>query len=248
MSSIVAAFGAYALFLHDLIRATIRYGVSWDEVLSEGYQIGVKSLSILLIINVFVGSNLAIQGYNAMQPLGGQRLVGMFVALAGVRELAPIIAAAMVAAKAGTEMASQIGVMRIQEQIDALEVMAINPYATLIAPRMLGIMMVMPALTLIAVFVTLASGYAVSVHQLGLNGSVYIEFAADNIQLIDFLYCEVKALLFGLIICTLSCWFGFNCKKGPEGVGEATNRAVVASAVTCVVVNYFISELLYGGL
>jgi phospholipid/cholesterol/gamma-HCH transport system permease protein len=248
MSNIIAAFGAYALFLHDLIRATIRYGVSWDEVLSEGYQIGVKSLSILLIINVFVGSNLAIQGYNAMQPLGGQRLVGMFVALAGVRELAPIIAAAMVAAKAGTEMASQIGVMRIQEQIDALEVMAINPYATLIAPRMLGIMMVMPALTLIAVFVTLASGYAVSVHQLGLNGSVYIEFAADNIKLIDFLYCEVKALLFGLIICTLSCWFGFNCKKGPEGVGEATNRAVVASAVTCVVVNYFISEMLYGGL
>jgi phospholipid/cholesterol/gamma-HCH transport system permease protein len=109
-------------------------------------------------------------------------------------------------------------------------------------------MMVMPALTLIAVFVTLASGYAVSVHQLGLNGSVYVAFAAENIQLIDFLYCEVKALLFGLIICTLSCWFGFNCKKGPEGVGEATNRAVVASAVTCVVVNYFISELLYGGL
>ncbi len=246
--SVVAAFGTYAFFLHDLIRATLRYGVSWEEVLAEGYQIGVRSLSILLIINAFVGSNLAIQGYNAMQPLGGQRLVGMFVALAGVRELAPIIAAAMVAAKAGTEMASQIGVMRIQEQIDALEVMAINPYATLIAPRMLGIMMVMPALTLIAVFTTLASGYLVSVHQLGLNGSVYVEFAAGNIRLIDLLYCEIKALLFGLIICTLSCWFGFNCKKGPEGVGEATNRAVVNGQVTRVVVNYFNSELVYWGV
>ena len=248
MSTVLAGFGAYALFVLDLIRATHRYGVSWSEVLTEGYQIGVKSLSILLIINIFIGSNLAIQGYNAMEPLGGQRLVGMFVALAGVRELAPIIAAAMVAAKAGTEMASQIGVMRIQEQIDALEVMAINPYATLIAPRMLGIMMVMPALTLIAVFTTLASGYMVSVHQLGLNGAVYIEFAAGSIQLTDFLYCELKALTFGLIICTLSCWFGFNCKNGPEGVGEATNRAVVSSAVACVVINYFISEMLYGGV
>ena len=112
---------------------------------------------------------------------------------------------------------------------------------------MLGIMMVMPALTLIAVFATLASGYLVSVYQLGLNGHVYIDFAASNIELSDLFYCEVKALMFGLIICTLSCWFGFNCKKGPEGVGEATNRAVVASAVACVVVNYFISEMLYGG-
>ena len=247
MSRLLAGFGAYGFFLIDLIQATIRYGVSWREVLAEGYQIGVKSLSILLIINLFVGSNLAIQGYNAMEPLGGQRLGGMFVALAGVREMAPIIAASMVAAKAGTEMASQIGVMRIREQIDALEVMAINPYATLIAPRMLGIMMVMPALTLIAVFATLASGYLVSVYQLGLNGHVYIDFAASNIELSDLFYCEVKALMFGLIICTLSCWFGFNCKKGPEGVGEATNRAVVASAVACVVVNYFISEMLYGG-
>jgi ABC-type transporter Mla maintaining outer membrane lipid asymmetry permease subunit MlaE len=99
---------------------------------------------------------------------GGERLERrLFVALAGVRELGPIIAAAMVAAKAGTEMASQIGVMRIREQIDALDVMAVNPLAYLVAPRMLGSVLVMPALTIIAVFVMLASALATAVFQLG---------------------------------------------------------------------------------
>jgi len=244
----VQTFGDYAYFIADLFTATLRHGVSWRSVIEEAHKIGIRSLPILLIINLFVGSNLTILGFHAFTPLGGQRLVGLFVALAGVRELAPIIAASMVAAKAGTQMASQIAVMRIQEQIDALEVMAVNPHAHLIAPRMLGILLVMPALTLIAIFATVFSGYVVSVYQLGLNGTVYLEFAADGITAMDFVYCVVKAWVFGIIICTLSCWFGFNCKSGPEGVGLATNRAVVSSAVVCVVVNYFISEVLYGSL
>jgi phospholipid/cholesterol/gamma-HCH transport system permease protein len=214
----------------------------------EAYGIGIKSLPILLIIAGFVGTNLALQGFNAFRPLGGERLVGMFVALAGLRELAPIIAASMVAAKAGTEMASQIGVMRIREQIDALEVMGVNPMAYLIAPRLIGILLVLPALTTLAIFVMVGSGYCVSVFQLGLNGPVFLEFAAQGVQGIDLLYGQIKGLVFGLIICLLSCWNGFFCEGGPEGVGRATNRAVVSSAVACVTVNYFLSEAMYGGV
>ena len=247
MIRVVRAFGAYGLFVAALVGALRRHGVPWGKVLEEAYNIGVRSLSVLLVINIFVGSNLAIQGYNAFLPLGGQSLVGLFVSLAGVRELAPILAAAMVAAKAGTEMASQLGVMRIREQIDALEVMAVNPYAWLIAPRLLGILLVMPALTIIALVTTLASGYAVSVWQLNLNGQAFLELAAQGIQGRDLLFAILKALLFGGIICSLSCWFGFHCERGPAGVGRATNQAVVASAVVCVVANYFISNLLYGG-
>jgi len=238
--------GAYALFVVALARATVRDGVPRARVLDEAYDIGIKSLSVLLILNIFIGSNLAIQGYNALAQLGGQRLVGLFVALAGVRELAPIITASMIAAKAGTEMTSQISVMRITEQIDALEVMAVDPLSHVVSPRVLGILLVMPALTIIALAATLLAGYTVSVYQLGLNGDLFWEYAARGVRPIDMLYAVIKALVFGVIICTLSCWFGFRCERSPQGVGKATNRAVVASAVTCVIVNYFLSELLYG--
>lgn len=248
MIAFPAAVGRYALFVARFIQAVRRHGVPWSSVLREAYRIGIRSLPILLVIAAFIGTNLALQGWAAFQPLGGQRMVGMFVSLAGVRELAPIIAASMVAAKAGTEMASQLGVMRIREEIDALEVMAVNPLAYLVAPRLLGIMMVLPALTIVATFVMIAAAMAVSVFQLGLAPQDFLTFAADGVVPMDFIHGQIKGLLFGGIICTVSCWYGFHCEDGPEGVGRATNRAVVTSAVAVVLVNYFLSEIMYGGV
>jgi phospholipid/cholesterol/gamma-HCH transport system permease protein len=153
----------------------------------------------------------------------------------------------MVAAKAGTEMASQLSVMRIREQIDALEVMAVDPLAWLVAPRLLGIMLVLPALTIVSIFVMVGMGWVVAVFQLGLNGHTFLQLAADGVAPIDFVYGELKGLAFGLVICTVSCWYGLTCGDGPTGVGQATNRAVVTASVICVSLNYFLSELMYGG-
>ncbi len=212
----------------------------------EAFRIGVKSLPVLLTISVFVGTNLAIQGYNAFVPLGGQRLVGMFVALTGIRELGPIIAAAMVAAKAGTEMASQIAVMKTREQIDALEVMAVNPLWWLVTPRLYGIILVMPALTVISIFTMVSASYAAATLQLGLNGAVFLEFARNATSGFDLLTGVIKGFLFGIVICLVSTYCGFASKKGPEGVGQATNSAVVISSVACVSLNYLVSQVLYG--
>lgn len=238
--------GSLAWFVVDWGRACALRRPPPGRVLEEAYAIGVKSLPVLLTISVFVGTNLALQGYNAFVPLGGQRLVGMFVALAGIRELAPIIAAAMVAAKAGTEMASQIAVMKTREQIDALEVMAVNPYWWLVTPRLYAILAVMPALTLIAVFVTVCASYLVAVYQLGLNPATFLEFARNATHLRDLFTGEVKALVFAVIICFVSCYCGFISEKGPEGVGRATNQAVVVSCIVCVTFNFLVSQVLYG--
>lgn len=239
--------GEYAWFWVDWMRSSLGRLPPPGRTLEEAYRIGVQSLPVLLTISVFVGTNLSLQGYNAFKPLGGQRLVGMFVALAGVRELAPIIAASMVAAKAGTEMASQIAVMRTREQIDALEVMAVNPYWYLVTPRCLGILFVLPALIVIAVFVTVLSSFLVAVYQLGLNPQVFLTFAREATDLGDLAIAELKGVLFGIIICTVSCFCGFRSQKGPEGVGQATNSAVVVSCVSCVTVNWIVSQVLYGG-
>lgn len=243
----LAWIGGFAMFSVHWARACAFRRPPPGRVLEEAYRIGIQSLPVLLTISVFVGTNLSLQGYNAFVPLGGQRLVGMFVALAGVRELAPIIAASMVAAKAGTEMASQIAVMKTREQIDALEVMAVNPYWWLITPRFYGILLVMPALTIISVFVTVAASYAVATLQLGLNGQVFLEFAREATKLSDLFTGVLKALVFGSVICLVSTYAGFDAKKGPEGVGEATNRAVVVSSVVCVTLNFIVSQVLYGG-
>lgn len=242
----LASVGRFGLFVATFVAASVVRPPPLARSVEEAYRIGVRSLPILLIISTFVGTNLALQGYNAFVPLGGQRLVGMFVALAGVREMAPIMVAAMVASKAGTEMASQIAVMRIRDQIDALEVMAVNPYWFLVTPRFLGILLVLPALTMLSIFTLMTSSYLVAVYQLGLNGHEFLEFAASTTHVIDFWYCTIKSLVFGTIICLVSCYHGFHSAPGPSGVGQATNAAVVVSAVLCAGLNYFLSEVLFG--
>ena len=246
MIDAVAALGRFTIFSAAFARAAIRRPPPPGQSLAEAYRIGVRSLPILVIIAGFVGTNLSIQGYLAFRPLGGQRLVGMFVTLAGLREMAPIIAAAMIAAKAGTEIASQIAVMRIQEQIDALEVMAINPHWYLITPRLLGILLVMPAVTTIATYVMMLTAYLVAVYQLGLNGGEFLSYAIDAAEPRDLVIGAIKAVVYAVVICMVSCYCGFHSGSGPRGVGAATNTAVVTAAVSCVILNYFLSEALYG--
>ena len=242
----LAEIGRFGLFLAAFGRATVSRPPPLGLALEESYRIGVRSLPILLVISAFVGSTLSVQGYNAFAPLGGKHLVGMFVALAGVRELAPIMVASMVAAKAGTEMASQIAVMRIRDQIDALEVMSINPHWFLVLPRLLGIVLVLPALTTISIFVTVAAAWLAATAQLGLNGQEFLWQVSQTAELADLWKTMTKAFVFGILICLVSCFYGFQSAPGPDGVGRATNSAVVVSAVACALANYVLSDLMYG--
>lgn len=244
--NVLGWIGAFSLYVGRFLRTAALRAPPPGRAVEEAWRIGVLSLPVLLTISVFIGTNLALQGYNAFRPFGGQRLVGMFVAMAGVRELAPIIAASMVAAKAGTEMASEIAVMKTREQLDALQVMAVDPYWWLVTPRLVAILLVMPALTVIAVGVTLVASWAVAVWQLGLNGAEFVAYVESSIDGLDLVAGILKAMVFGTVICLVSTWCGFSAEKGPEGVGQATNAAVVISAVVCVTVNYFVSQALYG--
>lgn len=241
----LATLGAFGGFVARCAVSSATHPLPVRRTLDEAYRIGVRSLPILLVVSTFVGTNLAVQGHHAFAPMGGGSMVGMFVALAGVREMAPIMVASMVAAKAGTEMASQIAVMRIQEQIDALEVMAIDPYWFLVTPRMLGILLVLPALTTLSIAVLLGAAWAVAVGQLGLPSAVFLEQAATGMAPGDLVACNVKAAVFAVVICLVSCFFGFRSGSGASGVGQATNLAVVVSAVVCAVLNYLLSQWLF---
>jgi phospholipid/cholesterol/gamma-HCH transport system permease protein len=242
----LSATGRFGVFSFRFIKVVFRHRPPIRRTLDEAYRIGVLSLPVLLTIAAFVGTNLTMQGYHAFKPMGGERMVGMFVGRAGVRELAPIIAAAMIAAKVGTEMASEIAVMRIREEIDALSVMGVNPHWYLVTPRFMATILVLPALTILSIYGMLIASYCVAVFQLGLNGQEFLEFLQRGANVTDLAYGAMKSLVFGTIICLVSCYCGFHSKPGPRGVGSATNSAVVISAVVCVMVNYIISELVYG--
>jgi phospholipid/cholesterol/gamma-HCH transport system permease protein len=238
--------GQIALFTGRILRRGFAQPPRWDAVIEEMYNVGVKALPVLLAVSIFVGSNTALQGYHAFKALGGQSLVGMFVALAGIRELAPLIAGAIIAAKAGTEMTTTLAMMRNTEQIDALEVMGINPYWYLVAPRLLAITFILPILAVLADFVCFTTGFTIAVVQLQVDPGAFLDTAFRYISMIDVGYSIVKASTFGVIICVIGCYYGFNTRRGPLGVGQAANRAIVLMMVLCVLANYFLSEVLYG--
>ena len=245
-TELVRHVGAYAIFFRDCVWSSARYGLRWTRLIDEARRLGVGSFVVLATMAVFVGTNLAIQGHASFSALGAQSLVGMFVALGGVREVCPLLAATMVAAKAGTEMTAQLAVMRSKEQIDALEVMAVDPRAELVSPSVLAIMMVLPALTIISIAISVVAAALVAVFQLGLESGEFMFFVMDNISIWDLAAAIVKSLCFGAIIATVSGYFGFHSERGPAGVGRATNQAVVTMCVLCISVNFFLSASFYG--
>ncbi len=246
MSVSVRKIGAYALFCCDCAVSTLQHGVRWNRVMEEGHKLGVKAFPVLAVMAVFVGTNLAIQGFTAFRQLGAGSLLGMFVALAGVREVCPILAATMIAAKGGTEMTAQLAVMNTKEQIDALEVMAVDPRAELVAPSVFAIMLVLPALTIIAVAFSIGAAYLVAVHQLHVGSGDFLYHCLGNFRIYDLWVGLLKACVFGIVIASVSGYFGFHSERGPAGVGRSTNQAVVAMCVVCVSLNFLLSAIAYG--
>ena len=242
----IAEVGRWGLFSARALRWTAAAPPLPGNILEEAYRIGVQSLFIVCAIAFFIGSNITLQGYYAFKEFGGQNLVGIFVALACVREMGPIVAGSMVAAKAGTAMAASIAAMRVKGQIDALEVMGVNPFWYLIAPRFIAALIALPILVLFADFITVAAGYLVAVYQLGVNPGTFMENVIAHTGMSDILFGMIKGAVFAILICLLSCYQGYYSEPGPEGVGRATNRAVVSVCVICIIVNYLLSELMYG--
>jgi phospholipid/cholesterol/gamma-HCH transport system permease protein len=242
----LAQIGRWGIFSARAACLTVTAPPRAEWVLEEAYRIGVGSLFIVCAIAFFIGSTVALQGWHAFREFGGEGLVGIFVALACVREMGPIVAGSMVAAKAGTAMAASIAAMRVKGQIDALEVMAVNPYRALAAPRIIAALIALPLLVVFADFFAVLAGYLVAVHQLGVDAGTFMDNVRSYTGTADLLYGMVKGAIFAVMISTLSCFHGFYSGAGPEGVGRATNRAVVSVCIVCIVLNYFLSELMYG--
>jgi len=189
---------------------------------------------------------LALQTTYSLRDFGAEGVVGQVVAVSLTREIAPVFAALMVAARAGSAMAAELGNMRITEQIDALVTMAVSPVQYLLSPRLLAAVLTVPLLCILYSCVGMAGAWLVAVNWLGVDPGIFISNIERHLLPSDFFMGLIKAAVFGFLIAAISCTRGYYASGGARGVGEATTQAVVHSAVSILVANYLLTSLLLG--
>ncbi len=238
------AIGSYLLLTLRTISWLIRPPFRIGQLFAAMDFIGVQSVFIVALTGVFSGMVLALQTVQSLRQFSAEGVVGSVVAISLTREISPVFAALMVTARAGSAMAAELGNMRVTEQIDALTTMGVSPVQYLLSPRMIASVAMVPLLCILYTCVGMAGSWLVAVEWLSVDPGIFISNIEKYLALDDFWMGEIKAAVFGFLISSISCHQGFYASGGAKGVGEATTRAVVQSAVALLITNYVITSLL----
>tara|TARA_B100000131_G_scaffold145686_1_gene141726 strand:+ start:8697 stop:9458 length:762 start_codon:yes stop_codon:yes gene_type:complete len=217
----------------------------YNKVINQVYLLGIQSLPITIITSVFIGMAFTLQIVLEFEKFGANFLLGGIVGLAMWRELAPLLTGVAVSARIGAAIASELGTMRVTEQIDALKTLSQDPVKYLVVPRILAVMIMMPLLVGVADGVGFMSGFFVGVPMANINPNAYFSSAINMLEPFDIIGGLIKALVFGFLIGLIGCYQGLNTKAGAKGVGISTTHAVVKTIISIFVVNYFLSYLLF---
>ena len=213
-------------------------------ILPNFYHVGVLSLPVVALTGTFIGMVLAVTSYSQFKAIGLESKLGAVINLSLVRELGPVLAATMLAGRVGSSMAAVLGTMRVTEQIDALISMGANPIHYLVVPRFLACILLIPALTVMADFMGIVGGYFYSVVMLGIDHYQYLNNSRQFVGGFDFFSGIFKSFFFGGTIAVVSCYRGFHCQAGAEGVGRAATAAFVFSFVMILGLDLMLSIFL----
>jgi phospholipid/cholesterol/gamma-HCH transport system permease protein len=206
--------------------------------------VGVQSVFIVSLTGIFSGMVLALQTTHTLRQFSAEGVVGSVVAISLTRELSPVFSALMVTARAGSAMGAELGNMRVTEQIDALTTMSVSPVQYLVVPRMVASVLMLPLLCVLYSCVGMFGAWMIAVELLGVDPGIFIANIEKYLTLNDFTMGLIKSAVFGFLISTISCHQGFFASGGARGVGIATTRAVVQSAVALFIANYVITNWL----
>lgn len=239
----------WLFFLQGLIQIFIP-PFQLPKIIEHVWFIGMRSMVVILLTGIFTGMVLGLQGYYTLVRFGSEGMLGSAVALTLIRELGPVLTAIMVTARAGSAMAAEIGVMRISQQIDALDTMNINPVRYLFSPRIVAAVISFPLLTAVFDLVGIFGGYLTGSLMLGINPGIYLYRVKESVVMTDVTGGFVKSLVFSLVVTTVCCSRGYfthlNSQGGfgAKGVSSSTTTAVVNSCVLVLVCDYIITYLL----
>jgi phospholipid/cholesterol/gamma-HCH transport system permease protein len=242
---LVRGLGEFVLVSLQTLLYTFRPPFRASLVLRQMDFIGPGSLFIIMLTGVFTGAVFTLQSLYMFSKFNLETMLGATVALALTRELSPVLAALMITGRAGSAMATELGTMRVTEQIDALSAMAVNPVQYLFVPRFLAAVCMFPVLAMVFNMVGIFGSYIVAVHMSGVDPGNYIAKITWYVTGNDLISGLVKASVFGGFITLVSCFMGYRAEGGARGVGTATTHAVVISSVSILILDYFLTVLMY---
>ena len=240
----IGDLGRFTMFAHQSLVACVRdcfkartYPLIWTQMLI----IGVKSTPVIMITGAFVGMILAVQAYDQLAGMGLEERLGVLINVSVVKELGPVLAGVMLAGRVGGALTAELGTMKITEQIDAIRSMGSDPVRYLVAPRVLACLLLTPVLIVYVDLLGILGGYLVSVIQFGINARAYWNFSASGVERWDVFIGIVKGFFFGGAIAVISCYKGFNCKEGAQGVGQACTEAFVSSFISILALDFVLA-------
>lgn len=241
----IEELGGMIMMLAEAVMWVFRPPYRFRVIMQSLESVGVGSLFIVLLTGLFAGLVLAYQSDYAFRLFNAETLVGATVAVSLLRELGPVFTGLMVAGRTGSSMTTELGTMRVSEQIDAMDVMAVSPIQYLVMPRIVATVIMLPVLNMLFNFVGIGAAYALSVHYMNSDPGIFILHITRFVTAQDFLYSTIKAGCFGLIIGLVGCYKGFYASGGAKGVGQATTASVVTSSVAILLVDYMLTTMMW---
>lgn len=227
----VIAIGDFSLFVGGMFRWMFTRMPRSETIWPNFHRVGVSSLPVVALTGTFIGMVLAVQSYFQFRQLGLETRLGAVINVTLVRELGPVLAATMLAGRVGSAMAAELGTMRVTEQIDALAAMGANPIHYLVVPRFLACLFLIPTLTIMADFMGVLGGHFYTVNIVGVDVHHYWHNSKQMVTTFDLFVGLIKSVFFGAAIAMVSCYQGFHCRPGAEGVGTAATASFVYSFV-----------------
>ena len=244
MQNFITLIGEMTLFGYDSLKLLFAQPYRYGEILKQMEFVGNQSMGIIALTSMFTGLALSFQVYLGFKLVNAVNLVGPTVALGITRELGPVLTGLIVSARAGGAMAARLGTMRVNEQMDALDVMGVNTKQYLIAPRIIAAIICMPLLTALFDFMAMFGCWFLCIKIVGLDQAIFFEKISETLQVKHINEGLFKSAIFGLLFGVICTFKGFNTTGGAKGVGEATNRGVVVSMVSIIVIDYFLMNII----
>ena len=242
----LGAFGHASMFFADLVRHTPAAVRRFDLSVAQIYAIGNLSLVIIVTSGAAVGAVLALQAYYALDRYGAAETVGLLVALSLLRELGPVLTALLFAGRAGTSLTAEIGLMKAGEQLAAMEMMAVDPKSRVLAPRFVAGIISLPLLSAIFSAVGVGAGYVIAVRLIGIDAAAFWSQMQAGVDVFkDVGNGIVKTIVFGIATTFVALYMGYESEATPEGVAQGTTRTVVVSSVAVLLLDFFLTSLMF---
>lgn len=242
----VVAFGQFTRFMLHTFRG-IRAVRTWsrrDRLWRQLYFVGTTSIPVLAITGGFIGMILAFEGYRQFQSIGQEARLGGVINLSVVKQIGPVLAAVMLAGRVGCSLTAELGTMKVTEQLDAMRAMGSDPVKVLVVPRFVACVVMIPPLTVVSNLCGVLGGWLVTTRFYSTDSNLYWNYSEIFVTWFDVMSGLVKAVFFGAGIGLISCYKGFSCRPGAEGVGEATTDSFVTSFLTIILMSLVLAKVL----